>query len=1226
MNAKRIRHLIRRLSDDDIGKLEGINDREQSTKRRSPSESSCVSTSSDSSIHSDRTTIPEIGKQACKDMETLREIRNTIQQDPQCVDLMAKEGMIKILLGKLEVTSETNQILVLQILASLGYLVQKSLERTELAIELGAFTKIIHKLKSDSMSEGVLLLGVQVITFLVEDSTQRLEQFHDSCGVEACLKILQRGCVRSSLLNARVATLLARIANHYPSEEISICKQLLYMIERCVAHMHNLTTRTEMERAKLHGQVFKAMDDTCITLTQGLGLLLDNKPKRSLAIFNENFIETIIKLLSHRRHLSHHLVETVCWTMTYAMAENAQHSKSIFDMGGHVVFVDLIKHTDRLEDNFIQAYSSVVSHLIDGGLKCSGGNNTSQKVDDICKRLIENLEIVDKLAQNSPDQENSTAKLTALHSTGNVLRAIRRITKLGGHPLEVLCANDVFRIYINLLTNIKNYPACVKAEVLQELGLLVENSPRLGLLLAKQGACEQLIDIIQHCASSQELCNATRALACFVEHSGSLGNKITDMALEKNCVDCLIDVLCNHETNHADQEVLLNTVGALGYIVKRQSAIETYQERVCNNDELDDEDRYGSLARNSQIYNSKYTRSSVALVNLLSQGDIGESLTWNALWALIYLMSGSCRKGCIDAVLEAGGIQLFTNIITASSDNQPLLCSAAKAMHHALSRYRGKVVDTLPLDVRLKVLTCAIRSRPVVDTTSSPTTPTPIRSSSTESSGTTSPSSESGGGSVDIVIDPSNIANSSAGVLHKFSGEELRNKGLRVQYVTEEQAQIGIDAGGIRRDWLSRLSTELFDPKFGLVIAGYNPNDSVQISPKPTFNGKISEEDQHKWYNLLGKILGLSVLYNDPLGIALVPSMCKLLLEADPEFEDVRNVSNQYYTTFSMLKHLRETDQAQFEEALNDLTFTVNSRECMMKEAYERDAIAAKSPTARKPPSPASSKNKTKLENIKTLSQLNRAMRHARADQDRDLIRRLLGLQNEMLRMRELENDTDKPRGSKRKLSTTSTTSEDGNKRLKNGAIRMKRMMSDLMDGGGMEQINPDNFEKYLDLLTFKLLVENVAPQMAMVKQGFHEIIPRDIVIDLLTPEELSNMIEGDRTICVQNWKKNTRYQGGNEKDTKQVKWFWDYVADLDVERRQKLLLWATGWRSIGRTGFAHRYFTIELTTVTSTAENERLPSVATCGFHLWLPKYSTKQQLVEKFELAMRETSFGNC
>jgi hypothetical protein len=39
-------------------------------------------------------------------------------------------------------------------------------------------------------------------------------------------------------------------------------------------------------------------------------------------------------------------------------------------------------------------------------------------------------------------------------------------------------------------------------------------------------------------------------------------------------------------------------------------------------------------------------------VRLLDSGAIGESLTWNALWALIYQINGACGEGMHTRRLE----------------------------------------------------------------------------------------------------------------------------------------------------------------------------------------------------------------------------------------------------------------------------------------------------------------------------------------------------------------------------------------------------------------------------------------------------------------------------------------------------------------------------------------------------------------------------------------------
>ena len=44
------------------------------------------------------------------------------------------------------------------------------------------------------------------------------------------------------------------------------------------------------------------------------------------------------------------------------------------------------------------------------------------------------------------------------------------------------------------------------------------------------------------------------------------------------------------------------------------------------------------------------------------------------------------------------------------------------------------------------------------------------------------------------------------------------------------------------------------------------------------------------WWSALGKAFAVSVLHEEPLGLELAPSTCKLLLGADVGFEDLEAV------------------------------------------------------------------------------------------------------------------------------------------------------------------------------------------------------------------------------------------------------------------------------------------------------------------------------------------------
>ncbi len=1227
------------------------------------------------------------GKESiAREMDILKQLRRMIQTEPDCVGVLTEQGLIPALFQKLVQVPENNQVFLLQVLASLGYLVQKSDERADIAVACGAFPSIVNTLALETTSEGVLLLGLQVITFLVENSETRLRTFRNSKGIELCIHVLQRGCVRSSLLNARVALLLSKMAEIFPEMISNICQQLLIHVKRRIVEIGKVCDHLANSKTEEYQQALSILEDSSITLSQGFGVLLDNHPSKIEESVVENFKGVFKDLMVYKDHLSGHLLETICWTWTYSLSVPLTDPSVLLDNDMVDLMLRIAVLSKRAENSLIQAFATMLSRMLHVLHDCDVRNRQQEIVNKLVKQI---LSICD-----SP--------LDSIHTTGNSLRALGILSKLSSGHSTLLRECNAFHVYITLLNHSSDLPTCVKAEVLQELGLVVETAPEIGCELSNSGIFSILNSIISRSYTSQELCNATRAVACFVEHNTPVGNNITDIALAHGCDETLINVLSAAKSDPIDQEVLLNTVGALGYMIKRQSTATGVMKEVHR--------------RNAPKSARLQSLASMKLLDLLGHQDTEESLMWNALWALIYLMNGYNGNKCVKAVERANGLKTLTEIMTSNSHNQPLVCSAAKALYQLVSKGGINAKESLSLDIRSKLLTCTTRSRPINSSSSTDEDNIAMASIAANSSAIDDSSnvaqseegaavdetaaaaaaaaaSEPSQGTIELTIDPGNITNSSFNVLHNVKGEDLRTKGLKIQYASEHVEQVGIDAGGVRRDWLSRLSAELFDPKLNLVISGYHPKDSVQISPSPEFGG-LSEKEQNKWYRLMGKVIGLSILYGDPLGVALVPSFCKLLLEEEPDFEDIKYVSKQYYTTLSLMKHLRETDADRFKDALLDLTFTVNSRECMMREAFEKDfpnspmvQRASSSPHSTGSLSSPKASPRIRFNSIRTLSQLSKAMDQARTSQDRGLIRKLLLLQNTMLQnpkqfsasscssslatastdlpeppaLNDNEDSgsesssstgastlfggslscsscSESPINRKRRLSvdttvsvsssTTTTTYSGDLKRHCSETpepTQMKRMMSDLMDGGDMKHIRPENFDRYLELLTFKLLVENVSSQVAMVKQGFHEVIPRKIALRLLTPNELQNIVEGDRKINTDMWKKNTVYKGGDQ-DTKQVQWFWEYVGSLNMKDRQNLLLWATGWRSIGQNGFANRYFTIELTNVVTESENQRLPSVATCGFHLWLPKYSSKEQLAKKFALAMRETSFGNC
>jgi len=1105
---------------------------------------------------------PKLSVEDDEEIKALRELRSLIQSQPESVDLLAKQGMIDILVSKMVLTSDSNQLTLLQILASLGYLVQRSDERSSVAVKAGLFAAILEKVGRPNTSEGVLLLAIQVVTFIVEGSAERLEVFYTNNGIQVCLDILERGLVKCSLLNARLSTLLVQFTAQFPQELGRVSKHLYSSINSLSSRILLLieTNDTDQERVL---QELHSLENKCVTFSQSLGLLLDSTKHIAASIGDDHFVKLFLKMFSNASSLSGFLIETLCWTLTYLLVPCPHIAETIQKNDGTSILSSLLKIPDA-EDSLLNAIASVMYYFIHG-LNPIDKNAT-------CDIML--LEPIHQIELRIASSNNDLTNRHSMSSLRRTLKVLRRIVRFGGQCLDFIVASDRLDSLMKMIRNPVNYPSFVVVDVLQEIGLLVESSCALGLALAQRGVLNCIRDAVYPDASTQQMCYATRALACFVERSDDIGYQITDIALEQECDAYLITLLSSYNKQNIDEEVLLNTVGALGYMIKRHSMLHELNHQ--------DVDRYNNMHGNACI----------VLVQLLGR-SIGESLTWNALWALIYLINGPCSHHCTSVVLsQPHSLSYLAALIENNPENTPLVSSTSKALYHLVSSSSTLDVKTaLSLEVRLQMLACMTRS-----------------------SGT--PRDDA----LDVFIDPSNMLASSSKVLNSLSGDDLGGKVLRVHYVSEQGEQAGIDAGGIRRDWLSRLSAELFSPSFSLVIPGYFPNDSVQISPNPGFKG-MPEQEQHKWYRIMGRVLGLSVLHGDPVGVALVPSLSKLLLEELPDFEDIKFISTQYYKTIYRLKELRQTDTEQFNLALDDLTFTVNSRECMMKEACERSDFFQMEPSLTPSQSPCKHATRLKLEKVTTMDELLHVVNDARLTGDRDLIRSALVMQNRLLvRQRRGSFPPPAPKMKRKFIELQHIDTSINQKDLK-----LKRMMSNLTAGGETEKIDAGNFDNYIELLTHKLLVENVATQMTMLKQGFHDIIPRESAIMLLRSTELTKIVEGDRNVSVELWRSHCRYKGGNS-NTPHITWFWEYVESLTKSERQSLLLWATGWRSIGSTGFSNRPFTIELTNVETNTDDERLPSVATCGFHLWLPKYSTKQRMTDKFSVAIRETSFGNC
>ncbi|XP_077975149.1 NEDD4-like E3 ubiquitin-protein ligase WWP1 isoform X2 [Styela clava] len=183
----------------------------------------------------------------------------------------------------------------------------------------------------------------------------------------------------------------------------------------------------------------------------------------------------------------------------------------------------------------------------------------------------------------------------------------------------------------------------------------------------------------------------------------------------------------------------------------------------------------------------------------------------------------------------------------------------------------------------------------------------------------------------------------------------------------------------------------------------------------------------------------------------------------------------------------------------------------------------------------------------------------------------------------------------------------------------------ELKEGGKDIQVTEENKEEYIRLMIEWRFSRGVEEQTKAFLNGFNEVVPIQW-LQYFDERELELMLCGMQEFDVEDWMKNTIYRTYNVK-SKQVQWFWQYVREIDNEKRARLLQFVTGTCRVPVGGFAEllgsngpQRFCIE-----KVGRETWLPRSHTCFNRLDLPPYKNYEQLKEKLTLAIEETEgFG--
>ncbi|XP_015912196.1 E3 ubiquitin-protein ligase Su(dx) [Parasteatoda tepidariorum] len=179
----------------------------------------------------------------------------------------------------------------------------------------------------------------------------------------------------------------------------------------------------------------------------------------------------------------------------------------------------------------------------------------------------------------------------------------------------------------------------------------------------------------------------------------------------------------------------------------------------------------------------------------------------------------------------------------------------------------------------------------------------------------------------------------------------------------------------------------------------------------------------------------------------------------------------------------------------------------------------------------------------------------------------------------------------------------------------------ELKPGGGEIRVNEENKDEYLRLMTDWRFSRGQEEQTKSFLDGFNEVLPLEW-LHYFDERELELMLCGMQEIDIEDWQRNTIYRHYT-RTGKQIIWFWQFVREMDNEKRARLLQFVTGTCRVPVGGFAElmgsngpQRFCIE-----KVGKETWLPRSHTCFNRLDLPPYKSYEQLVEKLTYAIEET-----
>jgi len=188
-----------------------------------------------------------------------------------------------------------------------------------------------------------------------------------------------------------------------------------------------------------------------------------------------------------------------------------------------------------------------------------------------------------------------------------------------------------------------------------------------------------------------------------------------------------------------------------------------------------------------------------------------------------------------------------------------------------------------------------------------------------------------------------------------------------------------------------------------------------------------------------------------------------------------------------------------------------------------------------------------------------------------------------------------------------------------------KLKVVELVPGGEDIKVTEENKHEYVRLVCEHKLTRGIQEQLKAFLQGFHELIPENIVGSLFDDKELEMLISGLPSIDIEDLRKYTDYVQYTS-DSDQIQWFWEALEKFSEDELAWFLQFVTGSTQVPLEGFkglagmnGPQRFSIHRIKV-----EDRLPTAHTCFNQLDLPEFTCYEILESKLKQAVREGHSG--